>query len=165
MSDFTPIETQEDFDKAIKSRLAQKDRELAEKYKDYKSPDDVEAMKADYDKQIKAAQDSLKEAQEKLKGHDTEVSELTKRAELAEKSLLKSKVAIAAKLPIEMADRLVGDTEEDLKKDAETLSGFMGTQGGGTTPPPAKVTPPAGGKDNGMAALLQGINQQLSATN
>ena len=165
MSDFTPIETQEEFDKAIKSRLAQKDRELAEKYKDFKSPDDVAAMKADYDKQIKAAQDSLKEAQEKLKGHDTEVSELTKRAELAEKSLLKSKVAIAAKLPIEMADRLVGDTEEDLKKGAETLSGFMGTQGGGTTPPPAKVTPPAGGKDNGMAALLQGINQQLSATN
>lgn len=161
MSDFTPIETQEEFDKAIKSRLAQKDRELAEKYKDFKSPDELAAIKADYDKQIKAAQDSLKEAQEKLKSHDTVVSELTTRAENAEKSLLKSKVAIEAKLPIEMADRLVGDTEDDLKADAEKLSGLMGSQGGGTTPPP-KVTPPAGGTDNGMSALLSGVNAMLT---
>ena len=41
MSEFTPIETQEDFDKAIKSRLAQKDRVLAEKYKSYLSPEDA----------------------------------------------------------------------------------------------------------------------------
>ena len=161
MSDFTPIETQEDFDKAIKSRLAQKDRELAEKYKDFKSPDELAAIKADFDKQIKAAQDSLKEAQEKLKDHDNVVSELTTRAKTAETSLLKSKVAIAAKLPIEMADRLVGETEDDLKADAEKLSGLMAPQGGGTTPPP-KVTPPAGGNDNGMGALLSGVNAMLS---
>ena len=161
MSDFTPIETQEDFDKAIKSRLAQKDRELAEKYKDFKSPDELAAIKADFDKQIKAAQNSLKEAQEKLKDHDNVVSELTTRAKTAETSLLKSKVAIAAKLPIEMADRLVGETEDDLKADAEKLSGLMAPQGGGTTPPP-KVTPPAGGNDNGMGALLSGVNAMLS---
>lgn len=160
MSEFTPIETQEDFDKAIKSRLAQKDRELAEKYKDFKSPDELAAIKADFDKQIKAAQDSLKEAQEKLKDHDNVVSELTTRAKNAETSLLKSKVAIAAKLPIEMADRLVGETEDDLKADAEKLSGLMAPQGGGTPPP--KVTPPAGGNDNGMGALLSGVNAMLS---
>ena len=34
MSDFKVIETQEDFDKAIQKRLAQKDRELEEQYKD-----------------------------------------------------------------------------------------------------------------------------------
>ena len=160
MSEFTPIETQEDFDKAIKSRLAQKDRELAEKYKDFKSPDELAAIKADFDKQIKAAQDSLKEAQEKLKDHDNVVSELTTRAKNAETSLLKSKVAIAAKLPIEMADRLVGETEDDLKADAEKLSGLMAPQGGGTPPP--KVPPPAGGNDNGMGALLSGVNAMLS---
>ena len=161
MSDFKVIETQEELDKIIKSRLAQKDRELAEKYKDFKSPDELAAIKADFDKQIKAAQDSLKEAQEKLKDHDNVVSELTTRAKNAETSLLKSKVAIAAKLPIEMADRLVGETEDDLKADAEKLSGLMAPQGGGTTPPP-KVTPPAGGNDNGMGALLSGVNAMLS---
>ena len=37
MSEFKAIETQEEFDKAIKARLAQKDRELADQYKDYQS--------------------------------------------------------------------------------------------------------------------------------
>ena len=35
MSEFTPITTQEEFDKAIKGRLAQKDRELEEKFKPF----------------------------------------------------------------------------------------------------------------------------------
>ena len=48
MSDFTPIQTQEEFDKAIKGRLAQKDREAEERYKDYLSPDKVSELKADY---------------------------------------------------------------------------------------------------------------------
>lgn len=121
MSEFTPIETQEDFDKAIKSRLAQKDRELAEKYKDYLSPDKAEAMKADYEKQLSEAKQTVKDAQEKLKTFDDTVSELKTRAEKAETSLLKNKVAIENKLPIKLADRLIGSTEEELKADAEAL--------------------------------------------
>ena len=60
MADFKVIETQEEFDKAIKSRLAQKDRELEEKYKDYLSPEDVTAMKDDFDKQLEEANNTLK---------------------------------------------------------------------------------------------------------
>lgn len=121
MSEFTPIETQEDFDKAIKSRLAQKDRELAEKYKDYLSPDKAEAMKADYEKKLEEATKTVKEAQEKVKGFDQTVSELKQRAEKAETSLLKNQVAIECELPIRSAHRLVGITEEELKADAERL--------------------------------------------
>ena len=47
---FKVIETQEELDKIIKSRLAQKDREIAESYKDYLSPEKAEALKADYEK-------------------------------------------------------------------------------------------------------------------
>ena len=121
MSDFTPIETQEDFDKAIKSRLAQKDRELAEKYKDYLSPADAEALKANYGKQLEEANQKAKDAQDKLKTFDATVSELKQRAEKAETSLLKNQVAIECELPIRSAHRLVGITEEELKADAERL--------------------------------------------
>ena len=121
MSEFTPIETQEDFDKAIKSRLAQKDRELAEKYKDYLSPEKAEAMKADYEKKLEEANKTVKEAQDKIKGIDQTVSELTQRAEKAETSLLKNQIAIECELPIKSAHRLVGTTEEELKADAERL--------------------------------------------
>ena len=80
---FKTIETQEELDKIIKSRLAQKDREVAESYKDYLSPEKAEALKADYEKKLEEANKNLKDAQDKLKTFDSTVSELTKRAETA----------------------------------------------------------------------------------
>lgn len=163
MSEFKVIETQEDFDKAIKSRLAQKDRELEEKFKDYKSPEDVTAMKAEFDKQLKEAQESLKQVQEKLKAHDSEVSELTKRAETAENSLLKNKIANEYKLPFELAGRLIGSNEEELKKDAESLSGILGTP---KAAPPlhtgTQTSASSASVDAGMGELLSQINAQLA---
>lgn len=125
MSDFTPIETQEAFDKAIQKRLAQKDRELADQYKDYLSPDDVAALKADYENKIREAGEAVKAAEGRVKEKDTTVSELTKRAEAAEVSLLKNKIAYENKLPLELANRLVGSNEEELKADAETLASLI----------------------------------------
>ena len=122
---FKVIETQEELDKIIKSRLAQKDREIAESYKDYLSPEKAEALKADYEKKLEEANKNLKDAQDKLKTFDSTVSELTKRAETAEVSLMKNKVAIENKLPIELADRLIGANEDELKADAEKLSGIL----------------------------------------
>lgn len=167
MSEFTPIETQEDFDKAIKSRLAQKDRELAEKYKNYLSPEDAEAMKADFKKQLEDANKTVKEAEDKLKNFDSTVSELTKRAEVAETSLLKNKVAYENKLPLELASRLIGSTEEELKKDAESLSGIIKPSAGGNGAPPIHIGSQskggnAGSLDAGMAELVAAVNAQLA---
>lgn len=125
MSEFTPIMTQEDFDKAIQKRLAQKEREITEQFKDFLSPTQQSALKEEYENKLTKAGEDLKAAQEKLKSHETTVSDLTKRAEAAESRLLKSKIAYDHKLPLELADRLVGDTKEDLDKDAETLAGLM----------------------------------------
>ena len=160
MSEFKVIETQEDFDKAIKARLAQKDREVEEKFKDYLSPEKAEALKADYEKKLEEAAKTLKEVQEKAKGFDQTVSELTKRAESAETSLLKNKIAYEHKLPLELAGRLIGTTEEELTKDAESLSGLMSPK----TAPPLHITKtnnPAQAGGDGMAALLASVNAQL----
>ena len=166
MSEFTPIETQEDFDKAIKSRLAQKDRELAEKYKAYLSPEDAEAMKADFKKQLEDANKSVKEAQDRLKTVDSTVSELTKRAEAAESSLLKNKVANEYKLPLERANRLIGTTEEELKKDAESLSGIIKPSNPSAPPLYTGNQNLSGNANNqvnaGYGELLAQINSQLA---
>lgn len=165
MSDFTPIQTQEDFDKAIKSRLAQKDRELAEKYKEYLSPEDAKSLKDEYEKRIEDANKSVKDAQEKLKGFDATVAELTKRAETAETSLLKNKVANEYKLPLELANRLIGNTEDELKKDAESLSGIIKPSGSGTVPPlhiGTQTAAKGGDFSAGMAEVLAQVNAQLS---
>ena len=161
MSEFTPITTQEEFDKAIKGRLAQKDRELEEKFKDYLSPDKVSELKKDYENKLEESKRLVKEAQDKLKENESSVAELKARAEKAESSILKSKIAHQHKLPMELADRLVGETEEDLNKDAESLASIVGS---GSMPPLyTRETNNAGGataNDAAMLGLLSALTQK-----
>lgn len=167
MSEFTPIQTQEDFDKAIKSRLAQKDRELAEQYKGFLSPDAVEELqaklKAEYEGKLTKAAEEVKAAQDKLTAKDQTVSDLTKRAEAAENTLLKNKIAYDAKLPLELAGRLVGNNETELKADAEMLAGMF---------KPAKAAPlytsemgaqSTGNNGAAMMGLLSQLNNQMDS--
>ena len=161
MGDFKVIETQEELDNIIKSRLEQKDREVAKQYKDYLSPDDAEAMKADYEKQIEDAKKLVIDAQEKLKTFDDTVAQLTKRAETAEVSLLKNKVAIENNVPIKLAQRLVGTTEEELKADAQNfMEGLGGNPGKPGSEPPLHiggVVPKANTYDAAMAEFASQI--------
>ncbi len=164
MSEFTPITTQEEFDKAIKSRLAQKDRELEEKLKDFLSPAKVSELKKDYEAKLVESNNRVKEAEEKLKLNEKTVSELTKRAETAEFKVLKNKVAYEHKLPMELAERLVGENEEDLNKDAETLSSIVGS---GSTPPLyTRETGTSGhaGDNTQTAAMMQLLGQITGKT-
>lgn len=156
MSDFTPIQTQEEFDKAIKGRLAQKDREAEEKYKDYLSPDKVSELKADYEKKLEEAKKAAKEAADKASGFDKTVAELTTRAEKAENSLLKTNIAYSHKLPLELAGRLVGTTEEELTKDAESLAALVKPAG---TPPLYSNDPNHAAKSAVDQAMLGLLNQ------
>lgn len=161
MSDFTPIQTQEEFDKAIKGRLAQKDREAEERYKDYLSPDKVSELKADYETKLEEAKKSAKEAADKASGLDKTVAELTTRAEKAENSLLKTNIAYSHKLPLELAGRLVGTTEEELTKDAESLAALVKPAG----------TPPLYSNDSNHAAksavdqAMLGLLNQMKGEN
>ena len=127
MADFTPITTQEEFDKAIQERLSRKDRELADKY--YLSPSQQEKLRKEYEEKLTKAAEDLKAIQDKQKEHDQTVSDLTKRAQTAENSLLKNQIAYEHKLPLELATRLVGDNKADLEKDAETLASLLKPQG------------------------------------
>lgn len=162
MGDFKVIETQEEFDKAIQSRLKQKDRELADKYKDYLSPDDVTALKADYDKQLQDANKLVKETQDKLSTFDETVSNLTKRAEAAEKQVLKNRVAYENKLPIELSERLIGNTEEELKADAEKLSGIIKPNNAPPLYTGTQTSQSGNTLEAGMAEVLASINAQFA---
>lgn len=163
MSEFKTIETQEELDKIIKKRLEQKDREVAEAYKDYMSPDDVKAMKADYEKQIQDANKLVEDANAKLKTFDETVSKLTKRAEAAEVSNLKTKVAIDNNVPIKLASRLVGTTEEELKADAQQLLEGLGTNSSGGTTPPLYLGGQGGSQTNTIDAAMAQFASQLTA--
>ena len=163
MNEFKVIETQEELDKIIQKRLAQKDRELAEMYKEHLSPEKVTELKAEYEKRLEEVKKALESANSKLKDHDKVVSDLTERATKAETSLLKGKIAHEAGLPLEIAARLVGSTEEELKKDAETLSQIIKP----TSTAPLRTTEVAGNhapattKDAAMYGLLSQLSEQI----
>jgi hypothetical protein len=163
MSDFKVIETQEELDKIIQKRLAQKDRELAEMYKEYLSPEKASELKAEYEKRLEEVQKTLESANGKLKDHDKVVSDLTERATKAETSLLKGRIAHEAGLPFEIAGRLMGSNEEELKKDAEALSAIIKP----TSTAPLRTTEvkgshaPATTTDAAMYGLLSSLNEQM----
>lgn len=149
MAEFKAIETQEDFDSAIQKRLAQKEREVTARFEGYMSPDDVAALKAGYEK-------TIGNTKEKLADHDKTVAELTDRATKAESTLLRHEVAAAHGIPIELANRLVGDSKEALEKDADALAAYLAPK----TAPPMRSTEPTitDAKSAAWAKLLAGLD-------
>ena len=121
MGEFTPIETQEALDSIIGERL-KRDREAqAKKYDGYVKPEDYAAKCKEYDDTIAGLQKSIEDGK-------TAASELeSAKAQIKKYEIgsVKTKVAHELGLPYEMAERLRGDTEEDIRKDAESLKGMF----------------------------------------
>lgn len=118
MADFTPINTQEEFDAAIRERL-KRDREAqAKKYEGWLSPDDQKKRAGEYEKQIKALQDAAAESEKTIAEKDAEIAKSAKYRS----DLVKTRIALNAGLKIEYADRLMGENEDEWKKDAEALA-------------------------------------------
>lgn len=149
MSDFTPIETQEQLDKIIGERI-KRERETtekkfegyispeaaAEKYKEYLSPEEV---KKKYEGYLSPEEAAKKDAQ--IKSYET--------------GSVKTRIANEVGLPYEMAARLSGEDEDSIRKDAQALQKLMGRK------PAAPLADPEsnkGTKDAGLRAMLQQLN-------
>lgn len=72
---------------------------------------------------LKEDQNSSKSDMDKLK---ESIAELNKRAETAEREALVAKVAQAKKLPAAIANRLTGNSQEELEEDADKLIEALG---------------------------------------
>lgn len=99
MAEFKPIETQEELDKIIQARLEREKTKYAE---------DIAQLQAKNESENKKA-----------------LEELQKRIEGYEKAELKRKVAIDNGIPYSLADRIQGDDEEAMTKDAKSLAEFL----------------------------------------
>lgn len=103
--DFEPITTQEKLDELLAAERA--------KFEGYASPENV----ASYEERIKTL--TAKAAKlEKSNG------ELTAKNQAHELNALKNKVARESGLRYELADRLAGTTEEELRADAQKLAEY-----------------------------------------
>lgn len=104
MAEFKPITTQKEFDDAVDARLRQ---ELA-KYSDY---DDLKKKNEGYEKTLAANSKTIATLQGQVKGYEV--------------GAIKSKVARELGIPEGMAGRLSGETEEEIRKDAEGMAPFF----------------------------------------
>lgn len=119
MAEFTPIESQEEFDNRISERLNRQKEALTKQYADY---DDLKKKVSDYETQIGKL---TKDAEEKAKAYaetDARIAEYETRIKGYESASLKTRVAHEIGLPYELASRLTGESEEDIRKDAEKLA-------------------------------------------
>lgn len=111
MADFQPINTQEEFDAAIASRLSREREKAVRPY-------------ADYD-QIK---NDLGTAQTTLAERDATIADLTSQLQSTRTDLAKTRIALQKELPAELAERLHGETEEELRQDADSLLKLFGSR-------------------------------------
>lgn len=126
MSDFKIIETQEELDAIIQSRLSRE----REKYADY---EDLKKQLADFEAKETTYQNTIND----LKTRETD---LTSQIESLNGDLTKTKLQTAKQriateygLPLDLADRLQGEDEESFKADAERLASYLA---------PKQPTPP-----------------------
>ena len=171
MGDFTPINTQEEFDAAISSRLKRErdslTKSLAQKYADegYMSPADVTAMKAGYDKQLGELNTAIEAASKKAAEQDKSIAEKDAAIKRYETASVKARIAHETGLPYELASRLSGETEEEIRKDAEAFAKLVGS---GRRSDPKATNEPGGdpgkaaeslSKDAAYKKLLSGIRK------
>ena len=145
---FTPIETQEDFDKAISKRLERERNTVRKEFEGFLSPEDVQIQYKDYL--------SPEQVQEKYKDY-LSPEEIAKKDAEINGYKLKSKrieVALSEGIPYELAGKISGETDEDMKKDAQLLAGFL-KKG---NPYLAYNPEPDGGGDSKNAAMKKMLN-------
>ncbi len=112
---FTPIETQEAFDAAIKSRIERAERKVREEFGDY---DDLKAKAAKWDEKEEGEKTDLQKARERVKELEDAAAERDASDKL---KLTREKVAKATGVP---ADIIGGDDEESMTAFAEAVAKF-----------------------------------------
>lgn len=134
MAEFKPITTQKEFDDAVDARLQQ---ELA-KYSDY---DDLKKKNEGYEKTLADNSKTIATLQGQVKGYEV--------------GAIKSKVARELGIPEGMAGRLSGETEEEIRKDAEGMAPFFSK----TTPaaPLADTETTTKAKSENLRSMLQDL--------
>lgn len=149
MGEFTPIETQEQFDSMIGERLKREGEKIRKEYEGFLSPDDVTKKYEGYL--------SPDEVTEKYKGYISPDEAALKDAKIKgyETHSVKTRIAHELGLSYEAIDFLKGEDEESIRKNAEILKGLVGNK---QAPPLAN---PEGNNGNSVDASLRNMVKNL----
>lgn len=151
MGEFQPINTQEELDRVLASRL-QRERDTVTK--------SFQAQITERDEKITGFESTIADLNkqiESLNGQTGRVAELEAKIREYETASVKTRIARETGLPAELADRLSGADEAAMRADAENLAKLLKTQQA-----PAPIYRPSGeGANDGKDAALRGLLKQV----
>ena len=151
MADFTPIETQEAFDAAIKDRLARQEAKIRGEYADY---EDLKKRSASWATEKQSYEKTITDNKTAFDDLNQKLTEATGKIAQYETDALKTKIAIESGIPFGMVSYLKGTTEDDIRKSAEELGKFAKT---GQKQPKAD---PEGDEPKGGYDPIGGVNTE-----
>lgn len=145
---FKPIETQEELDNIIKERLKRERESTQKRYEGWISPED-------HQKALDASNKAFDDFKKAHESDEQTIADLTAKNKAYETASLKSRIAHEVGLSYEWTDRIGGEDEESIRKDAESLKKLVGA---GAQPIPTKNTEAGEDVDSGKAALRKVLN-------
>lgn len=146
MAEFTPIATQEEFDALIKDRIDRAKESVRKEFADY------ETVKSD----IVARDAEIAKLKEEAAANKTQLDNLASKLSASETASAKTRICAEYGLPFDLCGRLNGTTEEEIRKDAETLVSLFGkTQ---KTPPLYSAD---GNNQKPMESALRALSEAL----
>lgn len=154
--EFKAIETQEELDRIIGERLTRdreaRQKEIKEKYGDL---DELVKAKQTLETQVGTLNNQIKEQTEKYANYDTQLAEMQAKVKTYETASVKQRIANECGVPFDLAGRLNGETEDEIRADAQTVAKYLKHKDA----PPLGSTEPivANGKEAAMKQLLNNL--------
>lgn len=158
MEEFKPINTQEEFDAAIDSRMSRQESKIRAEYRELENQ--VETLKKESEKWTKEKSDYeavIAKNKTDFEDLNAKYSEATGTIADYQTKELKTKVAIEKGLPMELRGYLKGTTEEEIKASADELGKFASASRNIPAADPEGDPP----KGDSTTASLRGLLKQL----
>ena len=149
--EFKPINSQEELNTIIADRIRRAEEAAKKPYADY---DSLKTKTESYEKTIADLNDKIKGYEDEKAKSGTQVQELQDKIKSYETKATKIKIAHEVGIPYDIAERLTGDSEDDIRKDAENMARFIAQP----QEAPLGNPEPAAATDDTDAALLRVVH-------
>lgn len=158
MSEFKVIESQEEFDARIKDRIERAKEKAIEDYKIEikKTIDDLKSENSNLKNEVAGYKESLEE----VKGKDETIKGLNEKISAFERAEVKRNIALEYGLPFKLADKISGDDEDSMKKDAEVMAKYFSDSKKSYEPPLKSYENKVDEKDQALKKLLDGLDME-----
>ncbi|MDU2829528.1 MAG: hypothetical protein E7C03_03500 [Anaerococcus sp.] len=158
MSEFKVIESQEEFDARIKDRIERAKEKAIEDYKIEikKTIDDLKSENSSLKNEVAGYKESLEE----VKGKDETIKGLNEKISAFERADVKRNIALEYGLPFKLADKISGDDEDSMKKDAEVMAKYFSESKKSYEPPLKTYENKVDEKDQALKKLLDGLDME-----